>query len=158
MKIKNLPLLIFSIAISELAGIIGSIGTITSISSWYVYLNKPIFNPPNYIFGPVWTVLYAMMGISLYFVWVKGYKKVQVKRAINIFFIHLVVNTLWSIVFFGLHQLGLALIIILILFGMILYLIKIFRPIDRRASYLLVPYLLWVSFATILNLAIWRLN
>ena len=158
MKIKNLPLLIFSIAISELAGIIGSFGTISSISSWYVYLNKPIFNPPNYIFGPVWTVLYTMMGISLYFVWVKGYKNEQVKRAVNIFFIHLVVNTLWSIVFFGLHQLGLAMLIILILLGMILYLIKIFWPIDRGASYLLVPYLLWVSFATILNLAIWRLN
>ena len=158
MKIKNLKLLIASIFISQLAGIIGSFGTISSISNWYIYLEKPSFNPPNFVFGPVWTILYTLMGIALYFVWVKGYKKSTIKRAVNLFLIHLGINAVWSLVFFGARNLGGALLIIIILWLMIVYLIKLFWDIDRRSSYLLIPYLLWVSFATILNAAIWQLN
>lgn len=158
MKVKNISLLILSIFISQLAGIIGSFGTVSSISSWYQYLAKPSFNPPNFVFGPVWTILYTLMGIALYFVWVKGYKKKKIKKAVNLFLIHLAVNTIWSLVFFGARNLGGALIIILILWVMIAYLIKLFWDIDRRSSYLLIPYLLWVGFATILNAAIWQLN
>ncbi|PIQ73373.1 TspO protein [Candidatus Roizmanbacteria bacterium CG11_big_fil_rev_8_21_14_0_20_36_8] len=158
MKIKSFKLLVISIFLSQLAGIIGSVGTVSSISSWYTYLVKPSFNPPNFIFGPVWTLLYTLMGIALYFVWVKGYKKQKVKTAVNLFIIHLGINTLWSLVFFGARNLGAALIIILILWAMIAYLIKLFWKIDSRSSYLLIPYLLWVSFATILNYSIWSLN
>jgi tryptophan-rich sensory protein len=98
------------------------------------------------------------MGIALYFVWVKGYKKPKIKKAVNLFILHLGVNALWSLVFFGARNLGLAYIIILILWVFIAYLIWLFWRIDRRASYLLMPYLFWVSFATLLNAAIWKLN
>ena len=158
MKIKNPKLLIFSIGISQLAGIIGSVFTTSEIANWYVFLNKPFFNPPNWLFGPVWIILYTLMGISLYLVWVKGYKEENIKRTVNIFLVHLAVNSLWSIVFFGLHDLGLALVIIFTLWLMILYLIKLFWNIEKIAAYLLIPYLLWVSFASILNYSIWMLN
>ncbi|MFC1710057.1 TspO/MBR family protein [Patescibacteria group bacterium] len=158
MKIKNPKLLIFSIGISQLAGIIGSVFTTSEIDNWYVFLNKPSFNPPNWIFGPVWIILYTLMGISLYLVWLKGYKEENIKRAVNFFLIHLAVNSLWSIVFFGLHDLRLALVIIFTLWLMILYLIKLFLNINKIAAYLLIPYLLWVSFASLLNYSIWILN
>ncbi len=158
MKIKNIPLLIFSILVSQLAGLIGSFGTISSISNWYVYLVKPSFNPPNTIFGPVWTILYTLMGIALYFVWVKGYQKPKIKKAVLLFMLHLGVNALWSIVFFGLKNVGGAFYIIVLLWIMIVVLMNLFWSIDKRSTYLLIPYLLWVSFATLLNAAIWKLN
>jgi tryptophan-rich sensory protein len=158
MKIKNPKLLAFTIGISQLAGIIGSIFTTSEIANWYVFLNKPYFNPPNWLFGPVWITLYTLMGISLYLVWSKGYKEANIKRAVNIFLVHLVVNSLWSIIFFGLHYLGIAFIVIITLWLMILYLIKLFLGVNKTAAYLLTPYLLWVSFASLLNFSIWQLN
>lgn len=158
MKLKEPKLLFVSILVSNLAGILGSLATSSSISDWYVYLNKPSFNPPNWIFGPVWTVLYTIMGISLYLVWIKGYQKKKVKSAVQLFFVHLMFNTLWTFVFFGSRNLLLALGVIIILWLMIASLIKIFWNINKWASYLLVPYILWVSFATLLNYSIWRLN
>lgn len=158
MKIKRPLLLVFTILISQSAGLIGSVATSPSIPTWYASLAKPSFNPPNWLFGPVWIILYTLMGIALYLVWVKGYKKKNIKYAVNLFLIHLVVNSLWSIVFFGLHNLGLALVIIIGLWLMIAYLIKLFYKIDKWAAYLLFPYLLWVSFATLLNFSIWQLN
>ena len=158
MKIKNPKLLALTIGMSQLAGIVGSVFTIKEIAKWYLFLNKPSFNPPDWLFGPVWIVLYTLMGISLYLVWSKGYKEANIRRAVNIFFVHLAVNSLWSIVFFGLHYLGLAFVIIVTLWLMIFYLIKIFWSISKSAAYLLIPYLLWVSFASLLNYSIWMLN
>jgi tryptophan-rich sensory protein len=156
--IKKPGLLVFSILISQLAGILGSLATMSAIPSWYAALNKPSFNPPNWIFGPVWTTLYTLMGIALYLIWIKNGKKKKHNSLIAFFLTHLVFNTLWSLIFFGLKNIGLALIIILFLWSMIFYLIKAFYPIDKRASYLLIPYLAWVSFATLLNFSLMVLN
>ena len=158
MKIKKPALLVFSILISQLAGIIGSLATTPAIPGWYAGLNKPFFNPPNWIFGPVWITLYTLMGISLYIIWIKNTKKKKHSNLIAFFFTHLVFNSLWSIVFFAMKNLALAFIVILILWTMIFTLIKKFKEINKLAAYLLVPYLAWVTFATLLNFAIWQLN
>lgn len=155
---KNLKLLAFSILISHLAGIIGSLATSSSINNWYVTLNKPFFNPPNWLFGPVWLTLYTLMGISLYLVWIKAKKGDRVPRPVLLFLVHLVLNALWSIVFFGMKNLGLAIVVIASLLALIIYLINMFYKIDTRSAYLLIPYALWVSFATVLNISLWILN
>jgi len=148
--------LVLSILLCQGAGIIGSFFTVTSIPTWYATLNKPFFNPPNWLFAPVWTILYALMGIYLYLIWTSNKKEAgKLKR---FFLIHLLLNSLWSIVFFGLKSPFGALFIILILVFMIAYLIIKGFKINRYAPYLLMPYLTWVSFATILNAAIWVLN
>lgn len=152
---KNFFKLLFSIMICELAGIIGSVFTVSSIPTWYAGLNKPVFNPPNYIFGPVWTFLYLLMGISLFLIWIKGE---GIKNALIIFFIQLVLNTLWSLIFFGMKALLPAFIEIIIMWIFILWTIISFYKISKPASFLLVPYLLWVSFASVLNYYIWKLN
>ncbi len=149
--IKNLPLLIFSLGICLGAGVLGSFFTINSIPTWYQTLNKPFFFPPNWIFGPVWTILYILMGYSLYLVWVKN--KVPV-----IFWIQLILNAVWSIIFFGFKNPTLALIDIIALWVTIILTIKVFAKINKLSAYLLYPYLAWVLFASILNLAIVLLN
>ena len=158
MKIKKPFLLITSLILPNLAGFIGAFFTTPAIPGWYAQLTKPSFNPPSWIFGPVWTTLYIMMGVSLYLIWSKGYKKQSIKLAINLFFVHLALNSLWSIAFFGLKNLALALLVITVLWLMIVFLIKLFWEINKKASYLLFPYLAWVSFASLLNFSIWRLN
>lgn len=150
-------LLIYSILLSWSAGIIGSIFTFQSISTWYVLLNKPDFNPPNYLFGPVWSVLYTLIGISFYFIW-RTPKTSLRNQAINIFLTQLFFNGLWSIVFFGFRDIFTALIVILILWVSILMTILRFWQLNKTAAYLLLPYLLWVSIATVLNFSIWKLN
>jgi translocator protein len=150
--------LIMSIIICQIAGLIGSVFTVTSIQSWYSTLNQPSFNPPNWIFGPVWTMLYLLMGISLYIVWNRGIKTKFQKQAVMVFGIQLVLNTLWSILFFGVKSPFWAFIEIMILWGAILITIFYFFKISKTAAYLLVPYALWVSFAAILNLAYVLLN
>lgn len=155
MRKINYSLLIFSIILCESAGVIGSIFTFPAIPAWYAFLTKPSFSPPGWLFGPVWITLYFLMGISLYLIWEKGEKTLGL---VKIFLIHLVLNSLWSIIFFGLKNPGLAFAEILILWGMILYLALKFYKIDKTAAYLLVPYQLWVSFATVLNLSVWLLN
>lgn len=148
--------LILSILLCQAAGIIGSFFTVSSIPTWYATLNKPFFSPPNWIFAPVWTTLYALMGVYFYLLWTSSKK--TARQLLRFFLIHLVLNSLWSIVFFGLKfPLG-ALVIILILIFMISYLIIKGFKINRYAPYLLMPYLAWVSFATVLNAAIWVLN
>lgn len=156
-KIKNIPLLIGLILLCEGAGIIGSLFTFSSIPTWYASLNKPIFSPPNWIFGPVWTTLYALMGISLYLV-ISDKRKVIRKKALIVFGIQLLLNTTWSIVFFGLRDPLLALVNIILLWTAILFTIKYFYKINKFAGNLLIPYILWVSFAALLNLAIVLLN
>lgn len=150
-------LLIFSIGISLLAGGIGSFFTASSIPTWYATLEKPFFNPPSWIFAPVWTTLYILMGISFYLILVSK-TKINKTRAIQVFIIQLILNTLWSIIFFGLKSPELALIEIVFLWISIVLTIKNFARIQPVASYLLYPYLAWVSFATLLTLAISILN
>jgi len=178
---KNAAKLIISILICELAGVFGSIFTTPAIKSWYFFLEKPFFSPPNWVFAPVWTVLFLLMGISLYLVWAKNWaSKVPVDRperkswnpvsaklwtgswkeenAVAIFVLQLVLNILWSVIFFGLKSPGLAFFEILMLWFAILYTIINFYRISKSASFLLLPYILWVTFAAVLNLAVWMLN
>ena len=147
----NFPLLILCILICEGAGVIGTIFTIESIPTWYATLNKPFFSPPNFVFGPVWTTLYFLMGLSLYLVWKN--RKIQ-----KWFWIQLILNSVWSIIFFGLKNPLLGFIGIIFLWTSIVLTIKSFYKFNKTAAYLLIPYICWVSFATILNLSIVILN
>jgi len=159
MKTKNNPKkLLASLLICMSAGVLGSFFTQTDPSSWYASLIKPEFNPPNWIFGPVWTTLYILMGISLYLIWQKGLKKKDFKFAFGIFLLQLIFNAWWSIIFFGLRNIGLAFLVIVILWLMIAFLIYLFLAIRKAAAWLLFPYLLWVSFALVLNYCFWILN
>lgn len=133
--------------------------TQSSIATWYPTLIKPFFNPPNWLFAPVWTLLYILMGVSAGLVWSKiDEVPVLVKKALWVFAIQLILNALWSFLFFGMCNPFLAFIEILLLWLLIFETIKLFKPIDPLASKLLIPYLLWVSFATLLNGSIWWLN
>jgi len=146
------------ILVCELAGIIGSFFTFEAIPTWYAGLQKPFFSPPNWLFGPVWTTLYALMGIAAYIIWEKGIGKKPVKQAMVLFAAQLVLNATWSIIFFGMRSPALAFACILLLWLAIAATIQSFYRIDRRAACLLLPYILWVSFAALLNLMIWGLN
>ena len=144
--------LIIAIVVSELAGIIGSVFTSSSIDGWYAGIVKPAINPPAWVFGPVWTTLFALMGIAAFLIW-SSYakasedKKKGVKIALILFGIQLVLNTLWSIIFFGLQSPGGALIEIIFLWIAILATIIAFAKISKLAAWFLVPYIAWVSFA-----------
>jgi tryptophan-rich sensory protein len=155
---KKFLLLIFSLGVSLSAGWIGSLFTISQIPTWYADIEKPVFNPPNFVFGPVWTVLYILMGVSLYLLLTTKSDKKAKKKAIIFFVIQLVLNTFWSIIFFGLHAVGVAFLEILVLWGAILATILYTRRITKNGAYLLYPYLAWVSFATLLNFSIYLLN
>ncbi len=144
--------LITSIIICEGVGILGSFITVSSIQTWYQFLNKPFFNPPSWIFGPVWTILYLLMGFSLYLIWIRN------RRKLTIFWIQLGLNAAWSFLFFGLHSPLLAFIDILVLLITIIITIKTFYKIYAPAGLILLPYLAWVGFATILNFSILILN
>jgi len=149
--------LIVSLVLCQLAGVIGSFFTVNSIPVWYASLNKPSFNPPGWIFGPVWITLYILMGISFYLIWMKK-DKINFKLLSSLFFTQLTLNSLWTIIFFGLHSPFFAFIEIIILWIMILLCIILFYKVSKVSSYLLIPYLLWVSFASILNFFLWKLN
>lgn len=140
-----------------LAGGIGGIFTSKTVEGWYRELEKPPFNPPGWVFGPVWTALYLFMGYSLFLVWSKE-NATGKKLALVVFGVQLILNVLWSAVFFGAEQLGWALFVILFLWLAILGTIILFYPISKTAAWLLVPYLAWVTYAGILNWQIWRLN
>jgi translocator protein len=155
---KNILVLIGFIILAQLAGIIGSVFTAGSVDTWYVELAKPAFTPPGWLFGPVWITLYLLMGISAYLIWRKGWTNSQVKSALRIFFFQLILNTLWSILFFGLHRLFWAFIEIAFLWLAILLMILKFRKISPAAAHLQIPYFLWVTFAALLNLSIWLMN
>lgn len=158
MHINNFFKLIIAVVVSELVGIIGSVFTTPSIAGWYAGIVKPATNPPAWVFGPVWTTLFALMGIAAFLVWKKGLNRKDVKIALGIFFGQLVLNALWSIIFFGLYSPGGALVEIVFLWLAILATIIAFARISRSAAWLLLPYILWVSFAGYLNYSIWVLN
>lgn len=178
---KNTIKLIAGILLCELAGIIGSIFTAPAVKEWFQFINKPNFSPPNWLFAPVWTFLYLLMGISLYLVWSKNFsvdipEKDKEKKAWNpistklftgswreenvaaIFLLQLVLNVLWSVIFFGLKSPGVAFFEIIMLWFAILYMIVNFYRVSKISAYLQIPYILWVSFASILNFSIWMLN
>lgn len=146
------------IILSQAAGLLGTIFTIPSIPTWYATLNKPFFAPPNWLFGPVWTLLYTLIGISAYLIWRKFKFDNKSKKFWQPFFTQLVLNAIWSPVFFGLKSPGLALLIILPMWFYIWRSIKEGTRLVPWSGYLLVPYLAWVSFATLLNLGIAILN
>lgn len=150
--------LVIAIGVSEAAGVIGSFFTAPSIPGWYAGLVKPELAPPNWVFGPVWTTLFALMGIAAFLVWKKGWGRKNVQVALAIFGGQLMLNLLWSILFFGLRSPGAALVEICFLWLAIWATIIAFGRISRAAAWLLVPYVLWVSFAAYLNYAIWMLN
>lgn len=158
MKKINIKRLIISLILPQLAGLVGSFFTVPAISSWYLNLEKPSFSPPNWIFGPAWVTLYLLMGISIYLVWQKIDENQKVKKYLWFFWIHLIFNASWSLMFFGLKSPGLGLINIIIIWLLIIVLIIKFWKINRWSSYLLIPYLAWVSFASLLNYFIWILN
>jgi len=157
MNYKDAATALIAIFICHLAGIIGSVFTASSVTTWYPTLVKPEFNPPSWVFGPVWLTLYTLMGISVYLVWKKK-DKYNVTPALLVFFAQLVLNAVWSIIFFGLQSPFYAFIIIAFLWVLILGSIYFFYKISKTAAYLLIPYILWVSFAAILNYSIWMLN
>jgi len=195
MKYDNLIKLFTSIIICELAGVIGSFFTVSQINVWYKGLNKPSFNPPSWIFGPVWTTIFVLMGISLYLVWSKNWhpkNKIGLRKAriwnppsksgipavqailtarqkfssgswqkmniVIIFAAQLILNVLWSLIFFGMHSPAIAFFELLMLWFAIMFTIANFYRVSKVAALLLLPYILWVSFAAILNLAIFLLN
>lgn len=150
--------LVISLVICQFAGFIGSVFTTPSIPTWYATLNKPFFTPPNWLFAPVWTTLFVLMGVSLFLVWRRSLESREVKTSIGIFIFQLILNTLWSIVFFGLRSPIAGLIVISILWIAILLTILKFYRISRTAGAILIPYILWVSLAAVLNFAIFTLN
>jgi len=155
---KNIYKLIIAIAVSELAGIIGSVFTMSSVQTWYTTLIKPELNPPSWVFGPVWTTLYVLMGISAFLIWKRGWEKQNIRKALSVFALQLSLNTLWSIVFFGLQSPAWALVNIIAMWLAIVWTMILFYKISKPAMWLLFPYILWVSFASYLNYSIWILN
>jgi translocator protein len=155
---NNTLKLVIAILIPLLVGFSSSYFTITGVNSWYQTIQKPEWNPPNWIFGPVWTTLYILMGIALYLVWKADAGDAVKKYAITLFAIQLVLNFFWSFIFFNQHQPGWAFVEIVVMWLMILLTIFGFAKINTTAAWLLVPYISWVSFAAILNFTIWKLN
>lgn len=151
--------IIISSIVSLAIGSLGGLVTTPAIPSWYVFLDKPFFSPPNWLFAPVWSILYILMGVSFAFIWSK-YKKgdKKIKTAMKLFGIQFLLNIIWSPVFFGMKNLFLAFIIIVLMWYFLFKTIRSFAKIDKIASYLLYPYLAWISFASLLNFSVWILN
>lgn len=139
-------------------GFLSGFATQSSVNTWYTTLNKPDFNPLDVIFAPIWGILYILMGIAAGIVWSKGFHHIWVKTALYHFGFQLLFNALWSIVFFGFRSPSWALLVILVLLILIILTIRWFRVVSKMAALLLIPYLLWVGFATVLNFKIWELN
>lgn len=162
--------LALSLATPFVAATVGGIATNSSLSSWYQQLRKPDWNPPSWLFGPVWSTLYLLMGLASWLVWRQRESKsgwlgivskdnhAEVDGALRLYGIQLIFNALWSIIFFGLRRVDWALAEVLVLWSLILSTLTRFYRIDRRAGWLLVPYQLWTTFATILNFTVWRMN
>lgn len=155
-KLSNLVKLVTSLIITLGAGWLGSIFTRSSVDTWYATLAKPSFAPPNSIFAPVWTVLYLLMGLALYLVWSQN--SAQRGNSLQLFAAQLILNVLWSVVFFGLESTFGGVVVIVLLWVAIYMTIRSFAAVSEPAAWLMVPYLLWVTYAAILNIAIWWLN
>jgi benzodiazapine receptor len=158
MKTLNILRLLTSIAVCQLAGVIGSVFTSSAIPGWYAALRKPSFTPPGWVFGPVWISLYLLMGVSAFMIWSKGLSDSRVRMALSLFLGQLLLNTLWSVLFFGLRSPLAGFIEILILWIAIALTMISFWRISSPSGILLLPYLLWVSFAAVLNYSILILN
>ncbi len=147
-----------SLGACYLAAFVGSIFTTPNVPTWYASLARPFFAPPNWVFAPVWTAIFTLMGISVYLVWREGRADPRVKAALAVFALQLVANVSWSAAFFGLRSPLAGLFVIVFLWALIALTIQKFRAISRTAGALLLPYIIWVSFAAVLNFAIWKLN
>jgi len=155
---SNIVKAIIAIAIPLMVGATSGFFTISGVESWYQTIQKPSWNPPNWIFGPVWTTLYVMMGIALFLVWKEDTSEELKKIAIALFAVQLTLNFFWSFIFFNQQQPGWALVEIIAMWFFILLTIFAFAQVNKTAAWLLVPYISWVSFASILNYTIWQLN
>ncbi len=156
--LKKLKKLLASLGLCFGAAAIGSAVTRPAVTGWYVTVQKPVFSPPNELFAPVWTLLYFLMAVALYLVWQKREDGVRDNLALQLFAVQLALNVFWSVVFFGLQSIGGGLVVIGLLWLTLLATIRRFWPISRIAAACLSPYFLWLSFAAVLNFAIWRLN
>ena len=154
LKNKIVTFILF-LSITFSASLIGGLATINFKEPWYSLLNKPMFNPPDWIFAPVWTTLYLMMTVAVWIFWHTKNKNIN---TIYIYFIHLIFNTTWSVVFFVFHNMVLALIVLIILIALIINLIIRFKRVNMFSVYLMIPYLLWCCFALILNTSLVILN
>lgn len=155
--VKKILTLLFCIISAQLAGIIGSLFAAPNIETWYVFLKKPFFAPPNWLFAPAWITLYTLMGIAVFLVWQKR-QSPGARTALYFYCGQLLFNALWPVIFFGLQNPFLGFLAIIVLWILIAVTMVKFWKIERPAGLLFVPYILWVSFAAILNLAIWQLN
>lgn len=157
-KVSTILKIIASGLLCQLAGFTGSFFTRTSVDTWYLTINKPFFNPPSWVFAPVWIILYFLMGISAFLVWDKASKQEHVRKAIGIFLLQLVLNIAWFFTFFGMQNILLSVITMIFLWASIQWTIISFYKISKPAAVILLPYSFWVSFAAILNVTILFLN
>jgi len=158
MGARDIVKLVVSIIACQCAGLIGSLATTPNIPTWYAALEKPFFTPPSWLFAPAWITLYLLMAIAAFLIWRKGLGEEGVKCALIVFLVQLVLNALWSVVFFGLQSPLYGMVVIIALWiAILLAIIKFFR-LSRAAGWLMIPYILWVSFASALNISIWVLN
>ena len=157
MKFKPVAFII-NIAITLSIGALGGLATAQSVKTWYPTLNKPSFNPPNWLFGPVWTSLYILIGVAAYLVWIKRDQIMHFPRTVAVYFIQLILNLGWSFIFFYLHEIGFALAEILMLLAAIIINAVMFYKIDKWAGLIFIPYIIWVSFASFLTYNIFILN
>ena len=158
MNIRLFLSCLFGILVSNTVGYLSSFATRSSVNTWYKYLNKPFFNPPDWIFMPVWIILYFLMGIAFGIFFSYSFEKNTQRLGIISFVLQLFFNGMWSFVFFGLKNILLGLVTILILIASIVFCINEFRKVNIFSSYLMIPYLFWVCFASILNISIFIMN
>lgn len=158
MKINTVVKILIGVVVCLGIGFLGSIATQTTVNTWFTTLEKPFFNPPSWLFAPVWTMLYILMGVAAGLVWNKGFHHLWVKTALYHFGFQLVLNASWSVAFFGYQSPLVALFIIIALIVLVLITFKWFKIVSNTAAYLLIPYILWIVFAAALNFEIWRLN
>ena len=158
MKSRDIFKLLVSLIACQLAGVVGSVFTTKAIPTWYAALEKPAFTPPNWLFAPAWITLYVLMGVSAFFIWRGGLGNRPVRISLIVFLVQLVLNALWSVIFFGLESPLYGIVVIVLLWIAILVTMLRFFKLSTTAGVLLIPYLLWVTFATALNVSIFVLN
>jgi translocator protein len=157
-NVREIPKLIASVLIVFFTGAVGTLATLPQITTWYAALAKPSWTPPNDWFGPIWSTLYILIGIALFLIWRQGIERRDVRFAMGIFAVQLILNLLWSLVFFGLHSILGGFIIIMVLWIAILANMIAFYVLSKPAGILMVPYLIWVSIASYLNYSVLLLN